>query len=55
MQVNTSGLILADQVISDNDKLLTILTKDHGVIKAFAKGAKNIKNKNFSALSLLSY
>ena len=55
MQINTSGLILSDQVISDNDKLLTILTKDHGVIKAFAKGAKNIKNKNFSALSLLSY
>lgn len=55
MQINTDGLIIATQTISDNDKLLTILTKDYGVIRAFAKGAKNIKNKNFSALSLLSY
>jgi len=55
MQITTVGLIIAERTISDNDKLLTILTKDYGVIKAFARGVKKIKNKNFSALSLLSY
>lgn len=55
MQITTVGLVIAEKVISDNDKLLTILTKDYGVIKVFARGVKSIKNKNFSALSLLSY
>ncbi len=55
MQVRTSGLIIAERNISEKDKLLTIFTKDYGVVRAFAKGAKNITNKNFSGLSLLSY
>lgn len=41
--------------IGDADKLLTLLTKELGVIKAFSSGSKNIKNKRFSASSLLTY
>lgn len=55
MQVSTSGIIILEKDISENDKLVTVLTKDWGVIRAFAKGAKKLKNKNFSALSLFSY
>ena len=55
MQVSTNGIIILEKDISENDKLVTILTKDWGIIRAFAKGAKKLKNKNFSALSLFSY
>ena len=41
--------------VGDNDKLLTILTRDFGVIKAFSSGSKKITNKKFSASSLLCY
>lgn len=41
--------------IGEADKLLTLLTREYGVIKAFSSGAKNIKSKKFSASTLLSY
>lgn len=44
-----------EKSISDSDKLVTILTRKNGVIRAFAKNVKNIKNKNFSAIQLFAY
>ncbi len=41
--------------IGDNDRLLTLFTKDYGVIKAYAAGAKSVKSKRGSAASLLSF
>ena len=41
--------------VGENDKLLTILTRDFGIIKAFSSGSKKITNKKFSASSLLCY
>ncbi len=41
--------------VGESDKLLTLLTRDYGVIKAFSAGAKKITSKKFSASSLLSY
>ncbi len=55
MQVNTDGLVIMEKALSDNDKLLTILTRKYGVIKAFARGVKSIKNKNFSSTQLFCY
>lgn len=55
MQVNTDGLVIMEKAISDNDKLLTILTRKYGVIKAFARGVRNVKNKNFAATQLFCY
>lgn len=55
MQLKTDGLILAEKSISDNDRLVTILTRQHGVIRAFARGTKNSKNKNFAGSQLLCY
>lgn len=55
MQIKTDGLIIQERSISENDRLVTILTKELGVITAFVKGAKNIKNKNFSGTQLFCY
>lgn len=55
MQLKTDGLILCEKNISDNDRLLTIITRHHGVIRAFSKGSKNTKNKNFAAIQTLCY
>ena len=55
MQVSTDGLVIMEQEISDGDKLLTILTRKYGVIRAFARGVKSIKNKNFSSTQLFCY
>lgn len=55
MQVSTDGLIIMEKSISESDKLVTILTRKFGIIRAFAKGVKNVKNKNFSSVQLFCY
>lgn len=55
MQVATDGLIVMEKSISESDKLVTILTRKFGIIRAFARGVKNVKNKNFSAVQLFCY
>lgn len=55
MRLNTNGLILKEQNIGETDKLVTVLTADLGVIKAFVRGAKSVKSKKQSATGLLCY
>ena len=55
MRQNTNGLILKEQNIGEQDKLVPVLTSDLGVIKAFVRGAKSIKSKKQSATGLLCY
>ena len=45
MKFWTDGLIIKEQNIGEQDKLVHALTKSNGVIKAFVRGAKNIKNQ----------
>lgn len=47
--------MIGQKSIGDNDRLLTLFTKDYGVIKAFAVGAKSVKSKRGSATSVLAY
>lgn len=54
-QLTTDCLIIRVQSIGDNDKLLTVLSRDLGVISVYASGAKNIKSKKGAATSLLCY
>ena len=51
----TTGLIIKEQKVGEADRLVTVLTEDLGLIRAFAPGALKIKSKNISATSLLSY
>lgn len=55
MRLDIDGLIIMEKSVSDTDKLVTILTRKNGIIRSFAKNAKNIKNKNFAAIQLLAY
>ena len=55
MKFRTEGLIIREQNIGEQDKLVYALTKSNGVIKAFVRGAKNIKNQKCASTSLLSY
>ncbi len=55
MKFRTEGLIIREQNIRENDKLIHVLTRSDGVIKAFARGAKSIKDGKSAATALLSY
>lgn len=55
MKFRTDGLIIKEQNIGEKDRLVFALTKSKGVIKAFVKGANNIKNQKCAATSLLAY
>lgn len=41
--------------IGEADRLITVLTKDNGVVTAYASGVKSIKSKRGVGTSLLSY
>ena len=55
MKFQTDGLIIKEQNIGENDKLVWVLTRTHGVLKAFARGAKKLKSARCAPTSLLSY
>lgn len=49
------GLVIKEMNVGESDRLVTLLTRDSGIVKAFAAGAKNIKSKKGAATSLLTY
>lgn len=55
LRITTDGLVIKETNIRDNDRMVTLITRDLGVITAFVRGVKNIKSKRSSATSLLSF
>ena len=55
MKIKTDGLIIKEQNIGEQDRLLTILTRDIGIIRVFAKNVRNIKSPKSSSTRLLCY
>lgn len=55
MQTTTRGLIIREQTVGESDRLVTLLTADFGIIKAFVRRAKAFKNQNLSSTSLFVY
>ncbi|MBQ8002078.1 MAG: DNA repair protein RecO [Clostridia bacterium] len=49
------GIVVNSAQWGDNDKMLTLLTKEKGVISVAAKGVKSIKNKNSQGVMPLCY
>lgn len=45
MKIVTKGLVLMEQNVGEADKLVTVLTESNGIIRCFARNAKNIKSK----------
>ena len=44
--IMTEGLILREyETVSESDRFVAILTRDKGLIRASAKGARNVKSR----------
>jgi DNA repair protein RecO (recombination protein O) len=54
MQIKTDGVVLSARKIED-DRALTLLTRDHGVLTAFANGANRVKARLSASTELLCY
>ena len=55
MLAKTKGMILKQRGIGENDRMLTVLTSDFGVIEVSAKRAKSTKSPLSAATQLLAY
>lgn len=54
-QFQTEGLIIRESTVGESDRAVTVLTGDTGVIRAFVRKAKDVKNRGSSATQLLCY
>ncbi|MCH5320953.1 MAG: DNA repair protein RecO [Eubacterium sp.] len=52
---STKGLVIREQTIGESDRLVTLLTADYGLVRAFVRGAKQMKNRLASSTSLFAY
>lgn len=52
---STEALVIKEMNVGESDRLVTLFTRDYGILKAFAPGAKSIKSKKGAATSLLTY
>ena len=55
MRIITKGLIVREQHTGENDRIVTVLTRDKGVVRAFASGARRLQHKNSIGTQLLCY
>ena len=55
MRMNTDGLIIKEHRMTGDDRLVTVLTRDYGVIRAFVRGAQRIKSRSQSGSQLFAY
>lgn len=54
-KISASGLVIREQSVGEYDRLITVLTAQYGLVKAFSRGAKKAKSKKLSATALLTY
>lgn len=55
MQIKTKGIILKQRNIGENDRIVTILSPELGVIEASARGCKSVKSSLASSVQILGY
>ena len=55
MQEKHTGIVLRESDVGENDRIVTLLTAENGIVRAFAKGSKKLKSKLFSSTRLFSY
>lgn len=51
----TEGLILKEQSVGESDKLVTVLTKTHGIIRCFSRRAKKLSSSVSSACQMMTF
>lgn len=52
MKITTNGLVIKEQTTGESDRLVTLLTADYGILRAFVRRAKLVKSRTASATSL---
>lgn len=55
MQIKTDGITIRDLNVGEQDRILTILTREKGVIRASARGARRVRSQLLPATQLLCY
>ena len=55
MFIKTKGIVLRETSYQEQDKLLTILTQDHGKVTVKAKGAKSTRNTMKAAYQIMAF
>lgn len=55
MLIQTKALVIKENNVGEQDRLVTLLTEKAGVIRAFARGARSVKSKSLSATRLFCY
>ena len=55
IKITAPGLVIKEQSIGESDRLITVLTAQYGLVRAFSRGAKKTKSKKLAATSLLAY
>ena len=55
MIINTDGLVIGERIVGESDRLVTLLTREEGILRAFAPKAKKLKDSKMSSTQLLSY
>ncbi len=55
MKTDMDGLILRDLTVGDKDRIITVLTKEKGIISCYVKNALMVKHHNFAATTPLTY
>lgn len=55
MKLKANGIVIKENSFGESNRVITILTAEYGVIRAFVHGASSLKNRNITATSLLSY
>lgn len=55
MNITTKALVIREQTTGESDRLVTLLTADYGLVRAFVRGGKQLKNNRAAATSLFCY
>lgn len=53
--IKVRGIVIKQSAFGEANRILTIFTKEYGIIRAAAYGAKSIRSKNTAATQFLAY
>lgn len=55
MKTSGRGIVIKEQTVGESDRLVTLLTSDLGIIKAFVRRAKSVNSSAVCSTTLFSY
>ena len=55
MNLNTDGLIIREKSAGEQNKTVTVLTRDYGIVRAYVYGAKKLGSKTGAATQLFAF